>query len=151
MQPAKLSLKCCRCLKVLDPDQDLYPYSYGDRDGSKLCKKCVHDLGLGKNMNGFMGTLTINKSEESRNIGSSEEKKGEIPEAEPQSLSRKAAIICNKCHRTVPRIGGRQKFCPECSSALHKKRNAGNRDHRRKRIWPRRSRTCKSFLETHPV
>jgi ssDNA-binding Zn-finger/Zn-ribbon topoisomerase 1 len=120
MPLAKLSVKCSRCLKILDPEQELNPYAYGGRGGSKLCKKCVHDLGLGKNMDGVMGALTIDESEEKRNIDSSEEKNGE--EAECPSLLRKAAIICEKCHRKVPRTRASQRFCPECSSALHKER-----------------------------
>ena len=109
MQPARLLPRCCRCLTILDPEQDRYPYAYGDRDASKLCKKCVSALGLGKNMDKFMGAPDLDKSDEEGNGGGGEENGSEIPKAERPSPSRKAAIVDRRRKRILPRRGRPRK------------------------------------------
>jgi hypothetical protein len=104
MPPARLSLKCCRCLIIIDPEEDRYPYAYGDRDASKLCKKCVSALGLGKNMDTFMGALTSDNTEET----------DKIAEAERPSPAHKTAVNDRRRKRIWHRRGR-----PRTGASLH--------------------------------
>jgi hypothetical protein len=47
-EPPKIIIpvKCCRCLHVIDPVKDPEPFQYSAR--SKLCDKCVKELGIRK-------------------------------------------------------------------------------------------------------
>jgi len=50
-KPIKFVLRCGRCMNPLDPEKESDPYEY--MHNGKLCKKCVSELGLGKNQDAF--------------------------------------------------------------------------------------------------